>query len=378
MSADTRRFLTRLFIALLPPLVYVAIFTGAPMWVGELSSLADVVRAQQQGKVRLFGRAYSDHVFAYKQRYLERQRARIVAIGSSRILELKFPGEDAGCFYNAGSVAQYSTEATAFLKSLPTNSLPAVVILAMDHHWFNASADSRRPFGTPDRTVTEDRPGLYRGLNVSRLFLSDVLTGKIRWTMVARRQDPISHQRAMGLNAVINGNGFLPDGSYQYGTAHNKPIPVERRVSDAMASYRGAEAQFLRGTVLSQKGMRDLTEFISVAHSRGVRVIGILPPFMPTVYAALAADSRYGYLRGLPEAVQSLFEQNGELFLDFSNPALIGGADSSMYDGIHATPSLMSRIRDDLLARSPELAGSIRSCGMSKTFASSGFLSGMK
>ncbi len=360
MRAETRRFWIRLVLAVLPGIAYVVILTGVPMWAGELSSLDTVVRRQQDGSVRLFGRAYSDNVAAYKHNYLEARRASVVAIGSSRILLLRFPDNGPSCFYNAGSVAQYSTAATAFLQSLSGKARPDLVILSMDHHWFNQSADARRAI--PEKTSAEDRPGLYRGLNISRLFLADILAGKIDWGRIATRQDPISGQRSMGLNAIINGNGFLPNGSYQYGWHMKHPVPLNVRIREAMDSYRGGEAQYLPGQNLSQKGMHDLEVFLDSAHARGIRVVGILPPFMPTIHSMLAADPNYGYLRGLPDTLAALFKKKGETFVDFSNPESIGGSDESMNDGIHAAIPLMSRVREELLVRSPALARTLTRC----------------
>lgn len=368
MRVETRRFLRRLILAILPGVLYVAIMTGVPMWVGELSSLRDVVRRQQDGSVRLFGRAYSDNSFVYKHQYLQARPASVVAIGSSRILGLGFPGSTPSCFYNAGTVAQYSTAATAFLESLDKTSQPDLVILSMDHHWFNQDADARRPFS--ESTTSEDRSGLYRGLNISRLFLADVLAGKIDWRRIAQREDPISKQRAMGLNAIINGNGFLPDGNYQYGRLQQQPIAVDVRIREAMESYRGAEAQFLPGRSLSRKGMRDLATFLDAARAREIRVVGLLPPFMPTIHATLLADPRYAYLEGLPDTLAALFEQKGETFVDFSNPAFFGESDEGMNDGIHASTPLMARLREELLVRSPVLASTIATCALTKSAAS--------
>ena len=65
--------------------------------------------------------------------------------------------------------------------------------------------------------------GKRRALNLGRYVFRDLVSGKIPPSALMLRRDPVYGGHAIGMNAIVHGNGFRIDGSWQYGDLLARP-----------------------------------------------------------------------------------------------------------------------------------------------------------
>jgi hypothetical protein len=145
---------------------------------------------------------------SYKAELIDMRDAPVIALGSSRVMQFrKEMFISPGMFSNAGGAVPQLDEARRFLLALPREAVPRVIILGLDQNFFKPSW---HPTLSPEEVAPRQR--LLSLLSGEwRKVYTDYITGKFDI-----RQLSSAHEESMsvGVNALINQNGFRPDGSH--------------------------------------------------------------------------------------------------------------------------------------------------------------------
>ena len=347
-----RSFWWKLGLYLAPVALYVAITWGIATWAGELTPLVDVARRQATSPL-LYGRAYRDNYFAFKLISVRERRPELLVVGSSRTMQFRsgLANRRPEAFYNAGGASQSLAEMRRFVELAVSAVRPRVVILGLDQWWFNPKhshgpAASRVAEQIDDETTVASA----RALNMGRFVVRDLVLGKIPPAALLVRRDPVSDVEAMGMNAIVNGNGFRTDGSWQYGALATRPASVEERLREGFARLRADRDHFSGADHVDRAVVDELEQLLEWSGRRGVFVFGVSPPYAPSVYARMAAGGRHGYLGEMAAALRAAFARHGFVYLDVTDGGALHARDDDMIDGFHASELIYLRIYRALVA----------------------------
>jgi len=353
-----RRFLVRLFLFCLP---LIALF-GFPALVllasGELLPLDVYVYAAQHLPQSRFGLAYSNPIEAYKLRLLLVRQPRVVALGTSRVMQFRQqlfqPPES---FYNAGGIIARVEHLNPVLARIPRAQQPDVLIVGLDQYFFNprwtdmaqinwdAQLDGTR---NPDafKIFTANWRQVYADAFAGKFSLLDVLPNATTWSY-------------FGLNARVRNRAFRFDGSHAPGNGSDPLLDRSAEDYEYRDTLRRIEAgsdRFKYAQALSADALQALDRFLSAARARGIHVVGFLPPYAHTIYAKMMAmGDDYAYMKKLPLTLQPMFEQYGFTFYDFSDIASVGASDAETLDGFHGTETAYLRLFLQMIDRDPIL-----------------------
>ncbi|MCE9582273.1 MAG: hypothetical protein K8T20_07255 [Planctomycetes bacterium] len=335
---------------------FAAVF-GLPLLIlrrsGELVAVNDVIQRQMGSSPVLYGQAYSNPVKAYKLRSVKRRDSAVVALGSSRTMQLREGFfVDPGQFYNAGGAVSAVWDFRNFLGLIGTRSRVKVLLLCLDQWFFNPA----RPvaWGTGLEEFLADDPALNI---IQRNWLSvyrDLVSHKIDF----RRLLIDGPRSDVGLNAVLHANGFRNDGSYFYGAAitnPDSPENLDRGFRDTLSRISSGTRRFEWSDVLAQKAIDEVDLLLGDCHDRGITVVGFLPPFAPTVRRAMVESGRYGYMSRIEPALRPSFDRYQFPLFDFTDPATLVATDSEFIDGFHGSERTYARLLLRLASGSPEL-----------------------
>ena len=224
-----RKFVCHMFILILIlSLTFFPVFSS-----GEMCCIDYVIKKQiAEDKNILFGLGYTDRNRYYKTQCTIAKNPKVLALGSSRVMQIqdgffKNPND----FYNAGGAASYPSELQCFLEQMPAENRIELVIVSVDQWVFN-----RNYTGELLETDADDfiSPSLNKTLdfkNAMDQIMQDYIEQKLSIFQL------LAHKNRIGVNAKVNGNGFLKNGSYYYGKRFSqKNHPDESYFTDTSES----------------------------------------------------------------------------------------------------------------------------------------------
>lgn len=331
-----KTFFLKLVLFLVPVMLYLPLAAWVSRDSGELVSLRDVAVLQMQSDPVLFGRAYRDNWFTYKVMATNIRKPDVLVLGSSRVMQFRalFFSVKPDVFYNAGGGSNNIYQMFTFLQNIDKDALPKLLIISLDQEWFNPKWP-----GIDDAIQydEENRFDITHMLRVMNSILADVVSGKIERGDITSQVDPIHHQHAVGLNAVVNGSGFRNDGSYQYGHLLLAPLTTAENMAEAIERVAAGRMRFEPSDKVDDNALQELEWLLRFCQSNGIAVVGFSPPYAPIVHQAMLDKGGYEYIPRSIAAFGDLFSRYGFKYFDFTNIAALGITDDDMIDGFHAS-----------------------------------------
>lgn len=303
-------------------------------------------------------------------------RPRIVAFGSSRVMEVStaMVGAAPGEFYNAGmsggTVEDWIVLWTVLKRS---DRVPEVALFAVDNWAFNSSHPQVRWLQWADEVNRFVEAGggrrtalglpvdgaLYRWYQAKEFLSYTVLTASLATLSRLRigrpwRGSEIVESLARDLvpeGEVRDRRALRADGSLVYERAYLERTPDEIReealrfatvVRAGLGSFQWDAPRAERLELLWQD-MR----------GHGVRLVAWLPPYHPSVWSRVRRDPPQREALAATDAfLRGLAARTGARYADLSDPASVPCAEAEFLDGNHARASCMTRIVGRLLDRS--------------------------
>lgn len=305
----------------------------------EYYSPEAAVTLQESHPGALYNLSYVTSFAPYKEALVAARAPVIIAAGASRSVEFRqqfFSNPDA--FTNAALPGGSLEDVEASLDYLIAhNPSIKVIILSLDSEDFDPN------FSRPGLDTTDNVYEWYRsGWRTNYL---DYFAGKFTLSKLYERSQSTDD---IGLSSLINHDGFRGDGSYQYSKILSDPQHAQAIAAQIVQSVDDINKnRYLHfGNSTSQPALDSLSRALALCKSRGVYVVGFLPPFPQQMYQAmLSKDDAYkATVLGLPQKLQNIFSAYGFGFYNFSDDVLIGASDTEFIDAGHGTDKMYLRM----------------------------------
>ena len=338
----TKNYFWRGFLVIGIPLL---LLTAAAQWlftvVGEVN-LSRVVRLQLSAPPPgiLFLSGINQQFYEYKMLLLDTVRPEVVAIGSSRAMQMRdrFFSKS---FINLGG----SVTAVPELERVVTHiegmgdAKPKLALVFVDPWWFNPGAPnfSGEPVVNFPRMVSADL--VWQGLK-------DLLYGNwVRQSLESRN---------LGIFAELKKAGFSGDGGYNYVGTIDGQTAADVGFAAELGGIRNGTEYFVAGAQPDSAAMGRMCSTLNrLRHAVG-HVVVVAPPLAGAVWGRMSESGRYSYIQ---EAFAQL-ESCSPGFMNVTNPADIPGAgDCEFYDGVHYGNTIAARILRMVAQRQPQVAG---------------------
>lgn len=311
----------------------------------EHNSFTSIVKRQLEHN-SIYGTALNENVFAYKLELVKQTKPKIIALGSSRVLQFR---EEffRDSFVSAGNAMNTLKEGRLFLEEVLKFYKPDIVILGLGVWWFNP-------------LYPNYEKGTYlniTGTNISGAKVRDILTHIYEGTFFKYRYiidnhfitNPYSNLDSLGLNAIYNGRGFLKDGSYVYGEIFKDEKTKDANFADTFWRIENSNSQFAYASHIDVKRMQDLFDILNLLEKHNIQVVIFIPPLAPSVYKAMQdKQEKYAYIDELFMTLQN----NQIYFFNYHNPAVLKDDDCEFLDGFHGGDVFYARILADMAQKS--------------------------
>jgi len=360
------RFVITFLLYSLPVIAIFAFPLSVYVQGREFTTLSSVIEAQQGSPDILFSLAYSSVNKTYKKMLLQEREAEIVALGSSRVGQFRnqfFLAPEK--FANASNAAVDIQEMTDFVRNLDPDSSVRLLIVGFDQRHFDPH--DHLPSEVEHVTLFERVKNILSG-QWKKVYV-DYMHHKFTLTQLSRAQ---AESADVGVLALINKNGFLPDGSYYEGKIIGDAARLEvlsAAIVEERSKLERVQRQFQYQGPASEESREKLRTFLEVCRDRHIDVIAILPPYAPALYPQRATDADAPGFAGdeLSRSLADVFAEFNVQLFDYSNARTVGIQDSEFADILHGTDKAYLRILIDMAKRSTIVDKVVDQAALEKT-----------
>lgn len=357
-SEDLRRFRGRCLLFAMP--LFVLFLPATTILVGSGECLVDIDRIvdRSQQEQLLVGFAYKEGNYGYLKyrRLMSLPPQSVVALGSSRVLGFR-ENMFTGSFYNAGFTIVSPWDFRTFLAQLPDSKLPEVLITGFDQFMFNSENNASRPPRPATTWTTAKHEDLQSTLKLVPDVYKDLARGKVDvgqlWASWSATSTP-NQIRPIGLNGVLNQQGFRNDGSMRYGRQvelllNNNPQARDFQFADTLNRIKRGRNRFNWGSEPDSAAIAEIDRFLKECSRRRVHVVAFLPPYADAVWAEMASSGNFKYLQKLESALHKSFQRYGFELYSFHSMSACQATDMEAIDGFHAGENVYLKMLAQML-----------------------------
>lgn len=314
----------------------------------EHNSFESIVKRQLEHN-SIYGTALNENVFGYKLELVKQTKPKIIALGSSRVLQLR---EEffRDSFVSAGNAMNTLKEGRLFLEEVLKFYKPDIVILGLGVWWFNPlypNYEKGEYFNITGTNISGAKVrDIFKLIYDKHFFQPQYLLDN---HFIA---NPYSNLDSLGLNAMYNGRGFLKDGSYLYGHIFKDEKTKDANFADTFWRIENSNSQFAYASHIDVKRMQDLFDILNLLEKHNIQVVIFIPPLAPSVYKAMQdKQEKYAYIDELFMTLQN----NQIYFFNYHNPAVLKDDDCEFLDGFHGGDIFYARILADMAQKNETL-----------------------
>jgi hypothetical protein len=353
-----KSFTLRLVIFTLPMVTVLGMLWGALFVSGDLRSPLRLIATHLQQPKLLY--AIPDlAVLDYKSVALPLVAPDVVAMGSSRVLQLRQAMFTNATFYNLGIANGNMFYANYYVDQMnERGDYPAVILLGVDLDWFHridfggAHYKSGQRIGTWKHTLT-----FADLLNQTRLLTANLLEGKVTYDDLLSRDASRfgDDYLRIGTQTLLRGDGFRSDGSYYYYTV-TRSADFSEPLYDLEDVRSGNDSRFNPATQADPRALEQLAQLVAMLKALPqVTVIAFSPPYAPQLYDQMEASGEYTYFDEVRRTVRG-YEDERFWYFDFSSGDFADLRNVHYIDAFHGSELVYTIILQEMAKQVPALA----------------------
>lgn len=342
-----KRFYIKLVVFLLPIALLVLPVGFLLKLYGE--SFVDFEQIIKDNEYELIGQKFSEsNTLAIKTTIVNNSKPKVVAIGSSRVLQFR-KEMFREPFYNYGYTTTSIGTILPTLKLITEDSPPQYLILGLDQWNFNKKWDKSEYPNYHQRNI------IIQNIAVPSIpaFLKEIFESKNFFNIPEGK---------IGLNAVNYNNGFRRDGSRDYGTQIEKLELNDTTLEDyqfrnTFSRIQEGNHRFQYGKEINFSDLQYIEDIIDYCINQDIKLFIFMPPFAPSVWAAMERSGNYNYIKEADKHVKRICNIHNIPYFNFSGSHLVHYSDSEMLDGFHGS----ERVYGKMLLHMAQLSSDIES-----------------
>lgn len=305
---------------------------------GETMSLDQVKEEQLNSETeRLYGTALHNNTVNYKRHMLNSTESKIIALGSSRIMQFR-ANMFLDSFYNTGGIMG-SVNAGSLVVDDIIKQNPEIVFINVDPWWFNGNYQ-KPSVSIDDLNSSFDPTDSYP---VRITHIKDVT----RWIFSKKLAfndlyNTIFNERSnIGISAS-KGDGYGSDGAY-YNTRQvtGQSSPESELFDNEIQRIKNNMGNLKYGSNADDQHIENFASLVEKISNSGVKVVVFFPPFALKLHELFQAKEKdYKYMDDIKEKLT----KRGVEYFDFSDPRIINSDTCEFFDGTHGGEITYARI----------------------------------
>ena len=314
---------------------------------GEIYSEGSIIKPLKEQQ--LIGLAYTEINEHYKFEMCNKvYHSDVLALGSSRIMQVKRNIiSKKFTFYNAGGAVNNIYQFKHFIDNL--NYKPKMILINIDQWFFNPNFVNQKQTFNTDCYKKPDLDLYGKCTNL----IKDIYLRKIHFEKIFNRNNS-----DIGLNAIMNRNGFTYDGSYNYGGVTKSPInATDYNFRDTYKRIEEGNKRFQYCDKADQTVTDAIDSFLSECEKNRISVLAILPPFAPIINKKLDQTHKYTYMDQIYDMLTPIFYKHNRCYLyDYTNMSSLGVNNYDFIDGFHGSELIYNIIIKCIISKNKDIS----------------------
>lgn len=301
-------------------------------WFGEFSP-AEVAVIQKNSPDTLYLSGLDQDVSRYKLELTKLRTPEIVAIGSSRAMQVRNEFLNGRLVNWGGTIRTIGQLQWAAEQLIKLDKKPKLALIYLDPWWFNERyLDGRDIFVLKENRITNVFRSAY------------VLTSRAISHGVAKKPG------RLGMAAIQSNQGYDDYGSFHYvarvtGVEMHSDVQFERTLR--LIGTQGD--RFIGAQESNPIAVQRWMETRKLLESNGITVVGMIAPLAPSAIELMRKNGRHDYFFTLASRL-------GTNVFDYVDPTAFSGADNCEFlDGFHGGEITYARMLLALTALRPAL-----------------------
>lgn len=305
---------------------------------GELLPINEIADKQLSlNKTCLVGLATRNQGYYYKKEMYLRVKPEVFVHGSSRVMQFK-KEHFSHLMFNAGGAMGHVNEGYAFVKQVFPLHKPKIMIIGIDYWWFNKSLvepvdEIKAPLELSHRISFRSYLLPYKWLWQKKISFSDYFSIMNPLNYLHR-----SFDKGIGVDGILNRNGFAQDGSYFYTKiVTGQEQCTDERFKQNLELIKINGPRFEKDAYVHETHFQNFLNMLAFLKEQNVKVILFIPPIAPTLISELK------HFRLIEELRQKL-DYAGISYYDFHDASNLKANDCEFIDGVHGGDVLYARV----------------------------------
>lgn len=316
---------------------------------GEYKSAKEIVNIQLLGLKNhqkiVYGSGIHGVNYYYKKALLDQIQPKIVALGSSRVMQFRQKMFSTSFINMGGSMNSINAGLRIYKDILKLK--PQLIILGVDVWWFNEKfqkTNYKETFAAQQyKPQSGDFENVKNWLQEGKLSYKDLFAGIFNFSI-----------HGLGVAGFIENDGFAADGSYYYTSIiTGKKKHHDIGFSDTLMRISKGERRFEYNQTISEEHYNNLKFLLDEFKKNNIELILFFPPLAETVGIKMNEfGTRYAYINQL----KTKLSKDKYKYFDYTDPQKIGSSDCEFIDGFHGGDVTYARILLTLAKQSKKLA----------------------
>lgn len=336
-----KKFLWRVSFFSLPFCVVCVFFVYILLITGEIGNKELYVKPLKESQ--LLGLAYSEPDAAYKYAMTDEIfQPEVLALGSSRIAQVQRNVINPQySFYNAGRGAQHIYDYRYFLNKL--HYTPRFLIIDIEQFYFDRNFLVQKD---------EFRADLWEFPRPNWFDLVSDLWTSIREGKIDFRKIFSNESKSIGLNGIVNQNGFRFDGSHLLANQRNNPKYFDWNFVDTYDRIDKAYKGFQRCQKADRSDLEEIDALLKECEEKQIPVLAIIPPFAPLVWQRIQNTGELNYMSEIYGLLNPIFKRHSHCYIyDYTDVSSLEVHNYDFIDGIHGSELVYNNILKDVLLK---------------------------
>lgn len=308
----------------------------------EYTSVVNLVHKQDEHDA-IYSSLLDHNAIPYKLALIAKKKPLVVAVGSSRAMQLRseFFKENIS-FINAGGAAASVEDLNTFITEMLKTHHPESIIIVLDFWWFNPNRKS------PIRSIegTLENFNLLKAIHFLKLLITKGIPNVNNLINNRPLLHNISKLNVIGLSAAYDSSGYRNDGSrLYYDILFGDRLSPDINFEDSRSRIANGVRRFEYSEILDLQKVATLKNTIKILREKHVNTVVIIPPLSPEVNKYMSQSQfkkKYRFLEDF------LILAENEMWLNYHNAEKIKSDNCEFIDGFHGGDVTYHRILLDM------------------------------
>ena len=264
------------------------------------------------------------------------KRRKVWILGTSRVMSFRQEMFETS-FYNANDVAKFKiiSDYLDFLKNIPKEKYPEVIILGLDQNMFQTAQQDVLLYDS--KKLDWSYQQFFPDSNYLRAFVYKIIY-EYDLSVIINHLLKQNNKNRIGLAAVLENTGYRKDGSWNFNREVKRVLKFdEQKLKFSQDIYRINNGGYRFGfsDEVNLKSVFELKNLVEYCDKNNINVVAMINPFPKSINEEIMKNGKHAYMNKIFPTVKQIINNANLEIWDINNLTNYNMNDDEFIDGLH-------------------------------------------